>query len=356
MSEDTDSAPASPSLATQRPVTLRDVAREAGVSVATASRALGERFASVNPQARAKVVESARRLGYEPNMSARATTTGSTATVAVVVSDIRDPYNALLVHGAIEAANRAGLLVTIAGTESLVEDETRVVRTLRSMRPRSIVLTGARSGPDRFTEPLLQELRRYTGDGGRVVVVGDDVLPFDTAVIPRRRGAEALVGELAGLGYRSPALLIPAVGSAAVQEWEAGVAQGARATGMRIGYDTVLHAPASRDGGYGATVRLLESGIGDVDVVVAATDLMAIGAMSAVRDSGLRPGLDVAIAGFGDVVGADDVTPGLTTVDLSLAAAGTAALELSLRSPAEQRRLIDFDARVVVRGSTPARR
>ncbi|MBL0885948.1 LacI family DNA-binding transcriptional regulator [Myceligenerans indicum] len=333
-------------------VTLRDVAREAGVGLGTASRALAPGSQYVADDVRSRVLAVAERLSYRPNASARATTTGSTPTIAVLVSDIRDPYYAQLVHGAIGKARGDGQMVTITGTDHAVDDEVRVIRMLRSQRPRALVLTGPRTGSP---ASLLRELERYERDGGRVVVAGDDDLPFDTAVVPRQEGARLLVTTLRELGYRSIALIRPAADTADVRAWEAGIVQGARAAGVRVDVVRTPGVERSRDGGRAATAELLDDGRPDVDAVVAATDTMALGALSAVRDAGLEPGRDLGVAGFDDVVDADDVVPGLTSVDLSLEAIGGAAVDLALLAPAAERRRIEFDARVAVRGSTPPR-
>lgn len=311
----------------------------------------------VTDEARSRVHAAATRLGYRPNSSARATTTGATPTIAMVVSDIRDPYNAQLVHGAISAARDRGLMVTITGTEHAAEDEVRVIRMLRSQRPLALVLAGARGGTNSSHAALLRELERFERDGGRVVVAGEDELPFDTAVVPRREGARLLVVSLAELGYRSVALIRPDGDSSGVRSWETGIAEGARQTGVHVDHVTHLRdVPMSRDGGYAATTDLLSTGRKDVEALVAATDTMALGAISAVRAIGLVPGVDIAVAGFDDVVDADDVIPGLTSVNLALESVGATAVEMATSMPGETRRAERFEARIVLRGSTPQRR
>jgi LacI family transcriptional regulator len=307
----------------------------------------------VSDPVRARVQETALRMGYRPNLSARATSTGTTTMVAVLVSDIRDPYNAAIAHGAMEAANLEGLVATIAGTNQFVDDETRVVRMLRSMRPRAIILCGSRSGSTISRTSLREELKRYELEGGRVVVAGDDELPFDTAVVPRRRGAFELASALADR-YRTFGLIAPEIDSTSAREWEAGIVEGSRARGVRIGYDMIIQTPMTRDGGYDAARTLLVNNA-DLDVLVAATDMMALGAMTAVRDAGHIPGRDVGVAGFDDVVDAEDVTPGLTSVDLALGSIGATAVELATTSSGSERRVAEFAPRVVLRGSTPPR-
>lgn len=356
MKKDNGDAPATRSGARSTVVTLRDVAKAAGVGLGTASRALDPSSRYVTDDARTRVHEAAARLGYRPNSSARATTTGATPTIAMVVSDIRDPYNAQLVHGAINAARGRGLMVTITGTEHAADDEVRVIRMLRSQRPLALVLAGARGGSNSSHAALLRELERYERDGGRIVVAGEDELPFDTAIVPRREGARLLVASLAELGYRSVALIRPDGDSSGIRAWETGIAEGARQTGVHVDHVTHLRdVPMSRDGGYAATTELLSTGRNDVDALIAATDTMALGAISAVRAIGLVPGTGIGVAGFDDVVDADDVTPGLTSVNLALEAVGAAVVEMATSAPAERPRSMQFEARIAVRASTPPR-
>lgn len=347
---------ATPEPSPRAAATLRDVAVAAGVSTASVSRALDPNSPYVSAALRTRVMEAADRLGYRPNASARATTTGATAIVAVLVSDIRDPYNAEIVNGVIEQAGRSGLLATFTGTDYATDDEIRAVRMMRSLRPHSMILTGTRTGTEAARESLVEELERYSREGGRVVVAGDDELAFDTAVVPRRRGAAALVKALAGLGYRSPAVILPEHDSKASREWEEGVTAAARSLGMRLDYDAVVRAPLHRDGGHAAAGRLLSHHPEGMDVILAANDAMAIGVMTALREHGVEPGADIGVAGFDDVAGAEDVSPTLTSVDLALGSVVAKAVELSMRAPGVERRIAAFEPRVVLRESTPPRR
>ena len=126
------------------PVTLHDVAREAGVSLATASRSLNGSTRKVNGDYRDRVLEAAERLGYTPNLSAQAVAKGATSTVALVVSDIADPYFSSIAAGVIRYAEEERLLVTMAVTGRRAERELELVRTLRGQRPRVLILSGSR--------------------------------------------------------------------------------------------------------------------------------------------------------------------------------------------------------------------
>src|SRR4029453_4406683 len=118
------------------PATLHDVAREAGVSLATASRSLNGSTRKVNEEYRKRVLEAAARLDYSPNLSAQAVARGTTTTVALLVADIADPYFSSIAAGVVAEADTARLIVTMAATERDPERELELVRTLRGQRPR----------------------------------------------------------------------------------------------------------------------------------------------------------------------------------------------------------------------------
>ncbi|ABM10648.1 putative transcriptional regulator, lacI family (plasmid) [Paenarthrobacter aurescens TC1] len=317
-------------------MTLRDVAREAGVSLATASRVLSPGTRNVRASARERIMEAVDRLGYRPNLTAQATSKGTTRTVAVVVSDMQDPYYSTIAQGVIEGASPAGLIVTIAGSGHQADDDLGVVRALRGLSPQMIILAGSRRGDPRSREALVEELRAYETRGGRVIVVGQDELPFDTVILGHRPGGGQLATFLADRGYVRPVLLGPPPGSSNAAAWEDGFLEAAKLHSVDVSESDIHRAAPTRDGAYTLVRRLARHGLGDTDVLVAASDLMAIGAMSALRECGIEPGKQIAVAGFDNVVGAEDVTPQLTTVDLDLTAAGAAAVQLGLEETASR--------------------
>lgn len=165
--------------------TLLDVATAAGVSLATASRALNGSTRTVNGDYRDRVVAAAAQLGYTPNLSAQAVATGSTRTVALLVADIADPPDAFLASGVIDAAADAGLTVTVTVTAGDPARELALVRSLRGQRPRILILAGGPSSENTDSAPLTEELRSFEAGGGRIVVIGERPLPF--AIVPGGR-------------------------------------------------------------------------------------------------------------------------------------------------------------------------
>ena len=329
--------------------TLYDVAREAGVSLATASRALNGSTRVVKAEYRDRVLAAAERLGYTANLSAQAVARGTSSTVALLVSDIADPYFSSIAAGVSRAAAAEGLTVTIAVTERDAELEISLVRMLRGQRPRAIVLAGSRFTDEDDRGTLVAELRSFIGTGGRVSLISQDELPFPTVSIDNSGGAARLAGELVGLGYRGFGILAGPENLATARD---------RATAFMGALPhppaAIVHGAFSRDAGYAGMMQLIEAGLGDLDAVFAVNDVMAVGALSALRDRGIPVPDRVAVAGFDDIPMALDVTPPLTTVRVELEAAGAAALALALGDgPAAS--TVRMPVEVVIRSSTPAR-
>ncbi|WP_350347541.1 LacI family DNA-binding transcriptional regulator [Agromyces sp. G08B096] len=334
------------------PATLHDVAREAGVSLATASRSLNGSTRKVNEEYRRRVLDAAARLNYSPNLSAQAVARGTTTTVALLVADIADPYFSSIASGVVAEADRERLIVTMAATERDPERELDLVRQLRGQRPRVMILAGSRPTTDPTAGALGEELAAYEASGGRVVLISRNELDFRTVLLDNRAGAEALAHELTALGYRRFAVVTGGEGLRTAADRLDGFRAGLEATGGRLDEADVVRAAFTRDGGYDGMTRLIERGLDGIELVFAANDVMAVGALSAIRDAGLAPGRDLAVAGFDDIPTVRDVTPPLTTVRVPLDELGRRALRLALDDGDEGGAI---QTEVVLRESTPAR-
>jgi LacI family transcriptional regulator len=347
------SAPAQHSASASRtsPATLEDVAREAGVSLATASRSLNGSSRTVNEKYRSKVLDAAARLNYSPNLSAQAVARGSTMTVALVVADISDPYFSSIAAGVVAEADRERLIVTMAASERDSRRELEIVRTLRGQRPKVIILAGSRRENDPSEADLRRELDDYERAGGRVVIISRNELGFRTVDIDNTEGADDLATTLVDLGYREFAVLAGNLELKTAADRYAGFVAALARHGIRMPPDRVVGSAFTRDGGHDGMRTLIERGLDDVEVVFAVNDVMAVGALSAMREAALEPGVDAAIAGFDDIPTVQDVWPTLTTVRVPLVEVGRSALRLAL----EDRPGEDSAVRtsVVVRDSTP---
>ncbi|GAA1973731.1 LacI family DNA-binding transcriptional regulator [Microbacterium pumilum] len=329
--------------------TLNDVAVTAGVSLATASRVLNGSTRKVAETYRERVEAAAAQLGYTANVSAQATARGTSAIIALLVADIADPYFGQIAAGVARGADEAGLIVTIAITERDPEREARLVRALRGQRPRGLILTASRTTESSF--PAAQaEFDALAATGGRVVALGPAAGAVRSIIVDNVSGARALGLALAAGGYRKAILLAADEGVLTSDDRTAGFTEGFAATGGEV--LRVYRGGFTRESGYQLMSQALRDGVEPGTLVFAISDVVAIGAMSAVREAGRAVGSDIALCGFDDIPAGQDVTPGLTTVKVPLDDIGY----LALRAAVDEE--WDADAtplplEVVLRDSTP---
>jgi LacI family transcriptional regulator len=333
--------------------TLEEVARAAGVSLATASRALNGSTRKVNPEYRERVLAAARTLNYSPNLAAQAVAKGGTSTVALLVADISDPYFSSIASGVMSAAEDRGLFVTIGSTERRSARETALLKVLRGQRPRSIILVGSRWVSQEADRELVEELMAFERGGGKVTLVSQPDLPFRTVEIRNREGAAALATELVRRGYRSAAVLTGPPDLITGRDRTSGFADTFAQHGHPIDDRWLVPGDFTRDGGFLGASELLRRGLDGIDVIFAVNDVMAVGAMAYLRSTGVRLPEDVAIAGFDDIPGLRDVTPALTTVSLPLELIGRTAVELALGSDDDGQTRVPIHGVPVLRESTP---
>lgn len=332
-------------------VTLHDVAREAGVSLATASRALNGSARKVADSYRARVEAAAEKLGYSANLSAQATARGTSAIIALLVADIADPYFGEIASGVARGADEAGLVVTVAITDRDPEREVRLVRALRGQRPRGLILAASRTSGELAPE-LAAELDLFAGGGGRVVALGAESETVRGVVIDNRGGADALGAALAERGYRRAIVLAAGEGVVTSDHRLAGFSAGFTQGGGELG--RVYRGGFTRESGRALMTEALGEGVEPGTVVFGISDVVAIGALSALRDAGRSVGDDVALAGFDDIPTGRDVTPALTTVRIPLEEVGYHALHAAIDAewaPAHA----DLALEVLLRASTPPR-
>ncbi|GAA4775100.1 LacI family DNA-binding transcriptional regulator [Microbacterium gilvum] len=342
-----------------RPPTLTDVARLAGVSVPTASRALngGVRGRqSGSPEMRQRVQDAARALGYSVSPAAQAIKGGRARTVALVVSDIDDFGAATMISGVMHAAEKRGVSVAVRTTRDDALRELRLLDELRGERHRAMIIGTSRTTDARREAALASQLSTLEEQGTRVVVIGDSDLPFPAVTVDNREAARALADGLARAGHRRFAVVSGPDLEITARERVAGFLEGLDAHGIVVAPGDVVHRSFSRDGGH-AAVDALETPVGDLDAIAAMSDTMAVGVIARLRELGLSSPADVEVSGFDHVPMLGDVLPEFSTVEVPLEAFGEAALSLALddesSSPGQR---VALRATPIVHGSALARR
>ncbi len=338
-----------------RPVTLSDVAQEAGVSLATASRALnGSATRTVGPELARRVRAAAEKLRYAPDGVAQAMARGRTNAIGLVVADVSDPLLGSITSGVSAAADEAGLSVTLASTREVPGREASVIEALARQRVRAMVLVGGPTGRPEADIAALRAIESYLAAGGSAALIGA-MMPGTSGVdIADRRTAVRLGMELHGLGYRRFVVLAGPDLPGRAAERLAGFSEAVTMLGGEV--LAAPHLPElTREAGQAAMAEVIEAGIltsaPGRPLVFAVTDQVAFGALAALRSAGVSVPEDVALTGFDDLPGAVDVTPSLTSVRLPLYAAGVEAVTLALAG--EAGRTVVLDGEVVLRDSTP---
>lgn len=341
-----------------RAVTLADVAALAGVSRPTASRVLNGSARTPAPDVAAVVRKAADELGYIPNAQAQALARSTSGLLGLVVQDIADPYFSAIAAGVQQAADRHHRQVMLAVALRDPERELAAVQTFIAHRADAVILAGSQwSGrsASAVRKRLGADLARYAGESTRVAVVGRAMAGAHAVVPQNRKGAAALATALVAQGSREFVVLGGPPSMVTAKDRTAGFVAALAAEGVQP--LAVVPSDLTRDGGYEAARRAVPELAGDraaPPCVFAVTDAMALGAMAALREEGLRIPDDVQVAGFGDIPTLRDHTPPLTTVRLPLEDMGRRAAELALSGGSGV--VTDrVRADVVLRGSTLTR-
>ncbi len=299
--------------------TMTEVARAAGVSIATVSYVVnGTR--PVREETRRKVEEAIARTGYTPNSLARALAMSSTSSIGIVVSAITNPFFAGLLAGVDQAASDAGLTLLLADSHDEPEREFEVVRSLRRRRVDGIILA-ASADPGR----TLDDLR----ESGTPTVLVDRLVDdrFDQIGPENEEATASLVGHFAALGHRRIAFVSGRAGLGTSRERLAGYRRGLARHGL--GYSPSLVAEGGSDisGGRAALTALLAAGAAPTALIVG-NNAMVIGAMQSLRAAGLSVPRDMALASYDDLPGADLFDPPLTAFAQPAETLGARAVEL----------------------------
>lgn len=317
--------------------TLYEVADRAGVSLATASRVLNGSTRQVGEPLRSRVLKAATELNYSANGPAQAMARGHSNTVGLIVGDIADPYFTQIAAGVVEAAEAHNLTVTMGTTDRQLDREARHLAGFRSQRARGVIIVGSRAA-EGIDPDLVAQVASYQQTGGRLVMISQPVPGLPTIELDNRKLAAELARALVDVGHERFALLAGPRDLLTAVDRAEGFRNGLRSRKVSIPTPAVRYGAFTRAGGHQAMTALLAADR-DPGCVFCVNDVMALGAMAAIREAGLRPGVDVPIAGFDDIPTLADVQPPLTTVSVPLRDSGRQAVDLLLGEGSQTRHI-----------------
>lgn len=300
--------------------TIYDVARLAGVSTATVSRALNG-IGQIAPPTRAAIEAAVEQLGYRANTIARSLVTKSTQTIALLLPDITNPFYAALVSGVQECALSHDYTMLLCTTEGDAGREEQYLSLLRAKQVDGALVDGLLLPPDRIA--------RFVKDGFPIVCLDRDVESDSIPLVQvdNRLGGRLATEHLLGLGHSRVAHVTGARVLGISEERLAGYREALAAAGVAADPRLVVEGRFTEESGYEAARSLLDR-CPDVTAIFAANDLSALGVLSAIAESGRHVPGDISVAGFDDLRLSAFTSPPLTTIKQPAAEIGQLATEL----------------------------
>ncbi|HEX6888704.1 MAG TPA: LacI family DNA-binding transcriptional regulator [Candidatus Nanopelagicales bacterium] len=290
--------------------TIYDVAKVAGVAPSTVSRAFA-RPGRVNADTAARIREAAEQLGYRANPIARALSTSKTRMIALMVSDVSNPFYSELIRGAELAAREQEFVVLLSDAQESGEVERE---TLERVLP---VVEGIVIGSSRMSELALRTIAKQIP----LVILNHAMPDVPSVVTDNRAGMRAAVTHLRDLGHTSVTY---------VAGPDASWTNGARWRAMRdaareLGLQTRRVGPVAPtfEGGLGIGEAVLAE---PVTAVITYNDLVAAGIVASARMAGVRVPADLSVIGFDDILISRLITPPLTTVAAPIRFMGATAV------------------------------
>lgn len=300
--------------------TIRTVAQVAGVHQSTVSRVLaGSPNGRVSSATAEHVKAVAARLGYAVNPWAASLTAGFTKTIGVVVPNMTDPVHAALCSEFEESAFRRGYQVTIVTSRDQTSRQKEKINYLLSRRVDGLIITDAH-----LRNPALRDLERndvpfvlaLRYSGSRPFVGADD---FQGGWLVGRHFCQS--------GHRTVALIAGMQYASTARERAAGFARACADYGVRLEREQCPDSGFDVDSGY-CTCRALMKRNPHIEGIFAVSDLLAVGAMAAIKDSGKEVGRDVAVAGYNNLPLAALLAVPLTSVSQPLEEIASRAVEV----------------------------
>lgn len=331
----------------KHPVTVRDVARKAGVSIKNVLRVVYEQ-GNVSEEIKARVLAAIDELGYQLHTPTNGRVTPRSNTIGIIIADITNPYFASVVRGAQDMARYHDAHVLLCNTNESQEEELYNLQTLAEQGVDGIIIF-----PGYYTNENLESFAEHF----RPVVVINHRFehPNVSQVFTNNyEGARLVVSHLVEQGHEQIGMLAGRELSPARGQRVRGFRDGLTAHGLPIVEKHIIGGPPTQQSGYENAMALLEESP-EITAIFAYNDIMALGALKACRDLELRVPLDCAVVGFDDTRFASLTMPALTTVRLDKYMIGREAMSRlfdMIEAPHATFAPVELDVELVVRESS----
>jgi len=327
-------------------LTLKDIAKHADVSPATASLVL-RNSPLVSARTRERVRYSISELGYVYDRTAANLRARQTHTIGLVVCEITNPFYAELTAGIDSVLDGAGYVAFLANTAESPERQDRFIERMREHRVDGLLLSPAEGSSPRLTErldalgiPVVQVLRRLSRR------------PTHHVSADFRLGMTLATEHLIRLGHKRVAFVGGGRRVSPARDRTAAYRETLARHGLPVG--SIVDCPPTREDGERAVRELIRGKPNDPTAIICHNDICAFGVMVGLSDLGLRVGRDCAVVGFDDIAEAAHYRPSLTTVNIGARQIGEEAAQLLLRqikTPNGPPETVVLPPRLIVRSS-----
>jgi DNA-binding LacI/PurR family transcriptional regulator len=331
--------------------TSHDVAKKAGVSVATVSRVLND-SPHVRPSVKRKVLRAVKTLNYQPNRTAQRLRAKQSKVIGLIISDIQNPFFTAAVRGIEDVAYHNGYSLVLCNSDEDPAKEKLYVDVMRAEAVAGVIIASASEAESQIGDLL----------DARIPVVALDRRikdrRIDSVLTTNAQGAYAAVTHLIGLGHRCIGFIgLPLTRTTGRERFE-GYQRALRENNLPVVRARIRISDAKQQGGHDAALDLLVSQPG-LTALFAANNLTTLGALGAIRERGLKIPDDISIIGFDDMPWATLLQPPITAIAQPTYELGQQAAELllaRLKDPGKPVSHVQLNTTLIVRGSTGAPR
>ncbi len=289
-------------------VTIKDIARLAGVSTATVSKVVNGKDQKISSATRTRVMAIIEEAGYVPNRIASSMVTKKTKTLGLIIPDIANPFFPEIARGAEDLANREGYTLILCNSDNNLEKEDAYIDMLQEKMVDGIIFTASSSRTEissalkRVRIPVITVDRDIDGlKSQKKIIVDNEIGAFDAVTYMTERGYKSIL-HLSGPMTSKPA-----------QERYSGYLRALASKNIKPVENHLISGTYTGEWGFNGVQKLIDEGV-EFDGLFCGNDLIALGALKALQHNGIKIPTEVGVVGFDDIYMATMVSPELTTV------------------------------------------
>lgn len=330
-------------------VTIKDVAEHAHVSISTVSRVLNNSDHPVNPETRNRILETIEKLGFYPNAMARSLQGKHTQTIGLIIPDISNPYYPRVVRGVEDVAQKKGYTLILCNTDRSRERTLEYLRVLREKRVDGIIFTGGGAVEEAAQENFFDQQNIAT------VLIGRHKTNLPSVRVDNVQAAREACDYLVKLGYHQIIMIAGPESSITARDRLRGYRQSLTANGIMLQKEWIIRGNFEFESGYEAVAKLPPLDVQAGMAILAQNDLMAIGAIKALQEKGIKMPEEIAVIGFDNIPLASYISPELSTVAVPAYELGATAMRvlIELLEGKKVPQVTILDAKLIERQSTP---